>query len=157
MIQKLKDKRSLLIFGTLAAIMLLVVGLFFSNNRADALTNTIAKDEEVHLPTKLNDDKEEEEKGKSNFSDFKSRIDELLKEIEEEIANFVPEGYEGNGTFFSTGDTIARNTGEGWEYSNDGGQTWSDKAPEGFETDDSGFRYRNDNENTENNETGQIN
>lgn len=53
----------------------------------------------------------------------------------------MPKGSTG-GSFFSYGDTIARQVDGVWEYSTDGGETWTNEAPEGFESDEDGTRFR---------------
>lgn len=57
------------------------------------------------------------------------------------MSETIPEGYEEWGSFARFGDTIARQTEDGqWEYSADGGETWTNETPDGFSVNEDGTR-----------------
>ena len=68
-------------------------------------------------------------------------IDSILSEANERYGSLMPEDAEG-GSFFNFGGSIARQVDGVWEYSSDGGETWTNEPPEGFEVSEDGTRFR---------------
>lgn len=67
----------------------------------------------------------------------------VYEEVDNLINDALPEGHEAWGSFVRFGETVARRTDEGqWEYSTDGGEAWTDEAPEGFSVNESGTMLR---------------
>lgn len=67
-------------------------------------------------------------------------IDELMNEVTERYGDIMPEGREGSA--FTFGDTIARQTDGVWEFSTDGGESWTNQPPDGIEVSEDGKRLR---------------
>lgn len=80
-----------------------------------------------------------------DYGAFMKDIDKLLNDIRTEAnecyASMLPQGGEG-GASLTFGDSIARQVDGVWEFSSDGGETWTKDAPEGFEVSDDGTRFR---------------
>lgn len=68
-------------------------------------------------------------------------INSIQSEIDERYSGVMPEGSEG-GSFFNYGDSIARQVDGVWEFSSDGGETWTNEPPEGIEVSEDGTRFR---------------
>lgn len=88
------------------------------------------------------------DEGSSRFESdaWQQTIDNLLasilKEVDDQLNEIMPEGYQEWGSFFSFGDTIARQTNDGaWEFSTDSGKTWTDETPDGFSYNEDGTRF----------------
>lgn len=68
-------------------------------------------------------------------------IDSIQSEVKERYGDVMPEGSE-EGSFFTFGDSIARQVDGVWEFSSDGGETWTNEPPEGIEMNEDGTRFR---------------
>ena len=88
--------------------------------------------------------------GEGNIEDFdldayRQKVDDMINSIQSEIderyGDVMPEGSEG-GSFFTYGDSIARQVDGVWEFSSDGGETWTNEPPEGIEVSEDGTRFR---------------
>lgn len=88
--------------------------------------------------------------GEGDYEDFdvdaylqevEDMVDSIMSDFDERYGDLIPEGTE-NGSFFSYGDTIARQVDGVWEFSYDGGETWTTEPPEGFELSEDGTRFR---------------
>lgn len=76
---------------------------------------------------------------------YRQEIDKTLRDIiasqNKLLSDVMPEGIEG-GSFFSAGGTVARKTDGAWEFSSDGGKTWSKEPPDGVKVSEDGSRIR---------------
>lgn len=86
----------------------------------------------------------------SGTDPWEQSLDSWLASVYAEAGNIIndtlPDGHEDWGSFIRFGETIARQNDDGqWEYSTDGGETWTDEAPEGVSVNESGtgFRFSN--------------
>lgn len=88
--------------------------------------------------------------GEGDYEDFdvdaylqevEDMVDSIMSDIDERYGDLIPEGTE-DGSFFTYGDTIARQVDGVWEFSYDGGETWTTELPEGFELSEDGTRFR---------------
>lgn len=63
----------------------------------------------------------------------------LREEVDRFISDALPEGHQEGGSYVRFGETIARQIEAGqWEFSGDGGKTWTDEAPEGVSVNEGG-------------------
>lgn len=75
------------------------------------------------------------------MGDIDKLLNDILSEANERYGNVLPQGSE-DGTSFVYGETIARQVEGAWEFSSDGGETWTKEVPEGFEVSEDGTRFR---------------
>lgn len=80
-----------------------------------------------------------------DFDAYMENIDDMINSIMSDIydryGDLIPEDAE-SGSFFTYGDTIARKVDGVWEFSSDGGNTWTNEPPEGIEVSEDGTRFR---------------
>lgn len=88
--------------------------------------------------------------GEGDYEDFdvdaylqevEDMVDSIISDIDDRYGDLIPE-YAEDGSFFTYGDTIARQVDGVWEFSADGGETWTTDPPEGFEMSEDGTRFR---------------
>jgi len=75
------------------------------------------------------------------MKDVDDMVESTMADVNERYGDVMPEGSEG-GSFFTYGDSIARQVDGVWEFSSDGGETWTNEPPEGIEVSEDGTRFR---------------
>lgn len=74
---------------------------------------------------------------------FSNWLASIYQEADNIISDALPSGSQDWGSFVRFGDTLARQNDENqWEYSTDGGETWTDEAPEGVSVSEGGTGLR---------------
>jgi len=150
--EQVKSKKTLLSGGVIISmIAALIASLIFFNDSTQAAPPS-GPGNPFQAATPLNADQDGEESSesapKSDSKDFDldsfsqavdNFVNSILSDINERYSDVMPED---GGSFFSSGDTIARQVDGVWEFSTDGGETWTNEAPEGFEASEDGTRFR---------------
>lgn len=75
------------------------------------------------------------------MQDVDNMVNDIMSDVNERYGDVMPESSEG-GSFFTFGDSIARQVDGVWEFSSDDGETWTNEPPEGLEVSEDGTRFR---------------
>ena len=150
MTKKFKTSKALYADGLLLAMAVLAGGFLFSSQvqaAASAGQKYSPRANPLRTVQRITNLKQPEGDAKDNNSEqlmqsIDSLIENILADVDEHMSKYMPEGYENGGSLITSGDTIARQVDGVWEFSEDGGQTWTDEAPEGFEASEDGTRFK---------------